>query len=109
MLASSSIWNDWDACTRLTHRTAAQSRNQHGHLLAIPLVFRVHLHQVALFQLNCDQDVGRGHDRKEQVGDGHCGRAPEGEKPADIQGVSNDAIEKRRRESETGLWLPQEM
>ena len=56
-----------------SHCTPAQSWNQHRDLLAILRIFRVHLHQITLFQLNCDQDVRCRNESKAQMGNGQFG------------------------------------
>jgi len=92
-----------------SNHTPNQSWNQHRYLLAILRVLRVHLHQIALFQLDCDQDVRCGHESKEEVGYSHGWRAPECKKPTHVEGVSNDSTEKGRRKSKAGLGLPKEV
>ena len=46
-------------------------------------------HEVALLELDRDQDVRRRHHREEQVRDRHRRRAPEREEPADVQRVAH--------------------
>ena len=82
------------------------SGHNHRYPLTIFGVLRVRRHQVALFELDRDQNVRRRDKREEHVSHGHNRRAPKSEEPTYVQWMANDAIEKRRREFHTALRFP---
>src|SRR4051794_22275693 len=78
---------------------AAWKRNEHGRMLTIaPILLAKLLDQIALLQLDTDQDVGGDRDRKKQMTDGHRGRRPHGEQDAEINRVTHMPVEQRSAE-----------
>src|SRR5579862_6384416 len=82
------LWRDFDA--------TGQSRDDHRDLSAVLGVLGMNGHQVALFKLNCDQNVGCRHRCEQQVGKRHNWRTPKDEQPAHIERMAHDAVQKRR-------------
>src|SRR5262245_23841187 len=57
-----------DGANRLGHvHVLWPRRHKHRHLTAIFSVLRMRPHEIALLELDRDQDVGRGHRGKQQV------------------------------------------
>src|SRR5688572_25504761 len=59
--------------------------NEHRHSPAVLSVLRVIRHQVALLPADRENDVSSRREREDEVRNGHCGRCPKGEKPADVE------------------------
>ena len=66
--------------------------DDHRHAAAILRVLFVELDQVALLESNCDEDVGGGAEREDQMRNGHHGRCPEHQQPSHVERVPNDAV-----------------
>src|SRR5438067_9800595 len=74
-------------------------REQHRNLFAISAVIvAIETDQVALFELDRDENVSRGHDREEEVTGGHSRRRPEGDDEPKIKRMSHHLIQCRRFE-----------
>ena len=58
-------------------------------------ILRVGRDEVALFELDRHEDVGRGHYGEQQVRHRHRRRGPEREEPAQIQRVTNQTVRAR--------------
>ena len=70
-------------------------RNHHRDAALVLRILRVRLDEVALFELDRHEDVGRGHHGEQQVRHRHRRRGPEREEPAQIQRVTNQSIRAR--------------
>ena len=78
---------------------AARKRNQHGRVLAVAAILVAELlDQVALFQLDADQDVAGDHHREQQMTNGHRRRGPDGEQDAEIDRMTDTPVEQRSAE-----------
>src|SRR5580704_11023016 len=81
---------------------------QHRHALLVAAVFVSEgLDQIAFFQENSDEDVGRGHRGEQQMPSAHGGSRPKRDDKAQIDRVSHEfekqrRPETRRRRLETG-------
>src|SRR5215471_13257810 len=82
------------------HRDAAP-------VLGVPLT--VELDEVPLLEPYRDQNVGRGRDREEEVRRRHRRRRPEGEQPADVEGMPDVAVRTRSDEAEGPVGLAPEV
>src|SRR5262249_58280089 len=69
----------------------------------------VELDEVPLVESYRDQNVGRGEDREEQVRRRHRWRRPEGEQPADVEGMPDVAVRTRSDEAERPVRLASEV
>lgn len=79
--------------------------DEHGDALFVVFVCSaVECGEVAFFELDCDEDVGAGCDGEDEVCDCHVGRSPEGEEPADVEGVADEAVEPGGAELELGVF-----
>src|SRR5262249_59279621 len=72
-------------------------------VLGVPLT--VELDEVPLLESYRDQNVGRGRDREEEVRHRHRWRRPEGEQPADVEGMPHVAVRPRSDEAEGPVGL----
>ena len=71
----------------------------HGNAPAILLVSRAELSdQIPLLELQPDQDVDCGHDRKQQMAGGHLRCGPECEQKAQHERMPHDLVEQGRLE-----------
>jgi hypothetical protein len=70
---------------------------------AITLVLRVRIDQVALFQLDRDQDAGGRQRGEHQVGGGHHRGRPERKQPTDMKRVTHLAIQPPGLEGDRGV------
>src|ERR1700722_10444089 len=78
---------------------AARKRDQHGRALAVAAILVAELpDQVALFQLDADQDVAGDHHREQQMANAHRRRGPDGQQDAEIDRVTDMPVEQRRAE-----------
>ena len=78
---------------------AARQRDEHGRALAVAAILVAELlDQVALFQLDADQDVAGDHHREQQMTNGHRRRGPDGEQDAEIDRVTDMPVEQRSAE-----------
>ena len=90
-------------CGSKRRMSVLQERDEHRNTLPILRILRMLGDEVALFELNRDQDVRRRGDREHQVRQRHGRRRPEREQQADVQRVTHDAIQPRRPK-DTGLY-----
>src|SRR6202162_4164159 len=80
-------------------QSAAWQRNEYGDLPAVAAVLVAeHRDEIALLELDGDQDVAGGRHRKQQVAGGHRWGAPEREQETQIDRVPDVPVEKRRVE-----------
>src|SRR5262245_9546379 len=88
----------------------ADSGHQHrdaAPVLGVPLT--VELDEIPLLESYRDQNVGRGQDREEEVRCRHRWRRPEGEQPADVEGMPHVAVRTRSDEAERPVRLAPEV
>src|SRR5437879_431674 len=72
-------------------------REQHRHLFAVlSIAVAVEANQIALFELNGDENVSRGHDGEEEMPGGHPWRGPEGNDESEIKRMPHHPIQRRR-------------
>jgi hypothetical protein len=82
-----------------TGELAARKRDEHGRVLAVAAILVAELlDQIALFQLDADQNLPRHHHREQQMTNGHRRRGPDGEQDAEIDRVTDMSVEQRRAE-----------
>jgi len=74
--------------------------------LVLPILLAVHRDKIAFLELDRNQNVCRGHYRKEEVCDGHDWSRPKCEQPTHVQRMANKPVEKRRSELERGVRRP---
>ena len=73
---------------------APRQRNKHRDLFSIaPVLVAKQPDQVALFQLDRDQDVAGGRQREQQVSGRHRRRRPEGEQEAEVDRMAHALVE----------------
>src|SRR5581483_10703525 len=81
---------------RRRNRLSARPWDQHRHLLAIAAVLIAEqLDQVALLQMDADQNVAGGGEGEQQVADRHGGRRPEGDEEAQIDRMADLPVEQQ--------------
>ena len=79
---------------------AGPERHEHRHAAPVLLVRRAVLaDQIALLELDGDQDVGRRRHREQQVRERHRRRHPEREEPADVQRMAHEPVRPGRAEA----------
>jgi len=79
----------------------AEAGNEHRNaLLIFDVVVAVEGAEIAFLELDGDQDVGGRHHREDEMSDRHVWCAPEGEKPADVERVSHEAVKAGRGETQ---------
>ena len=75
------------------------ARNEHRRTFAVlHVALAVELHEVALLEIDRDQDVDRAPDGEHEVSRRHRGRRPECREPADVQRVTDVLVEHGCRE-----------
>src|SRR6267143_1283593 len=86
-----------------------QEREEHGHALTVLAVgVAEEGDEVALFELNGDEDVACGGDGEQQVADRHPGSGPEGDHKAQIERMADVLVEGGRLETNgSGLLAAQ--
>jgi hypothetical protein len=92
---------------RRRRRLNPESRHQHGDtapVLGVPLA--VDLAEIPLLEPDRDEDVSRGRYGEEEVRRGHRRRCPEGEEPADVEGMPHGSVRTRSDEAERPVWFP---
>src|SRR5262245_9582041 len=68
-------------------------RDQCADLAAVrQVILAVLLDEIALLEPDAHEDVAGGHDREEEVADGHVGRGPEGDEEAEHEGVADQLV-----------------
>src|SRR5262245_64890164 len=79
---------------------APRQRDQHGDVLAVAAILVAEqADEVALLELDGDQDVAGGGQREQQMPRRHAGRRPEGQQQAEIDRMTDVAVEQRRVEA----------
>src|SRR5882762_4713439 len=73
---------------------SSRERYQHRNSLAIDAIgLAIGAHQIAFFKLNREDDIGGGHDRKEQMAKSHARRDPESDDETEIEGVTDHLVQ----------------
>ena len=76
-------------------------RNDHWDVLFVtPVLVTVCVDQISLFKLNSEEDVSSCGNGKDEMRDRHRWRRPEGKQPAEIERMTNVAMEHRGSESQ---------
>src|SRR5690349_6886201 len=89
---------------------APEKRDQHGHLFAVPaVVLPQGVHEIALLELDGNEDVGGGRQCENEMGDGHGRGGPEREEPAHVQRVPDELVRTRGAETQRGGRPPEEL
>jgi len=84
-------------------------RHQHGHTTAIALIFGMLGDQVALLELDRNENVGGRDDREHQGAQPSWSASPECEEPADVQRVTHVAVQRRHPERHGLVRLAQQL
>src|SRR5262245_45387837 len=63
------------------------------------------VNQIALLELDGDQDVARRGDGEQKMRVGHRRRRPEGEEPANVERMAHQAVRARRSELQGRVFL----
>src|SRR5262245_60870478 len=83
---------------RLRHPESGHQHRDAAPVLGVPLT--VGLDEVPLLESYRDQNLGRGRDREEEMRRSHRRRRPEGEQPADVEGMPHVAVRTGSDEAE---------
>ena len=77
--------------------------DEHGHLLAILGVLFVKTNQVALLELDRNENVGGGAEGEDQMRYGHHRRCPEHQQPSYVERVADDTVHSGSAEGKAGV------
>src|SRR5205807_7757641 len=98
---ASSMLHDSSVSFQTIEKWSVQSapRQQHRNALPVTAIFVAeHADEVALFEHDADEDVGRGHRREQQMPGAHRRGRPERDDETEIDRVADKTIEEWRPE-----------
>src|SRR5436190_23059003 len=86
---------------------ALWQRNKHGYLsLVFPVRIAVSVGQITLFELNCDQNVNRGRNGKDQMTHSHFRCGPKSNDEPEQERVPHELVKKPFLEDQICVLLP---